>query len=34
MLKMDSVKLLTVIIIVSMVILMLGLGAWALRLGI
>ncbi len=32
MLKMDSVKLLTVIIIVSMVILMLGLGAWALRM--
>jgi len=32
MIKMDSVKLLTVIIIVSMIILIAGLGVWALRL--
>lgn len=32
MIKMDSVKLLTVIIIVSMIILIAGLGVWAFRL--
>lgn len=32
MIKMDSVKLLTVIIIVSMIILIAGLGVWVLRL--